>query len=290
MVGGGVIVLLALPLVAALVATSGEHLGHGAVDPVKTVLAHPLLALATAVIGIAIVVVLTLIGRGSDRGGSCRAALIPAYVPPHELAALAAGARRPRMVIVNPDSGPGAGEGHAYGDAVRTLQAAGIRVLGYVPTGYGGRPLADVLGDIRRYLAWYRVDGIFFDEASSDATLLPYYRAASRQARGASGRVVVLNPGVPPAAGYFDVADVVVTFEGTYAGYASAMAATPGWLRRMRPDRVAHLVYDATRAEALDAVTGAAASYVYVTSGAMPNPWRSLTPYLDDEAEALSAC
>jgi hypothetical protein len=259
-------------------------------DPVKAVMAHPLVALATAGLGIVIVVVLTLIGRSSDRGGTCRAALIPAYVPPHELAALAAGARRPQMVIVNPDSGPGAGEGRAYGEAVRTLQAADIRVLGYVPTSYGGRPLADVLADVRRYLAWYGVDGIFFDETSSDAALLPYYRALSRQARGGTGRLVVLNPGVPPAAGYFDVADVVVTFEGTYAGYASAMAATPDWLRELRPDRVAHLVYDATRAEALDAVDGAAAGYVYVTSGAMPNPWRSLTPYLDDEEEALAAC
>ncbi len=253
--------------------------------------AHPLVTLATAGIGVAIVMVVTLIARGSsDRGATCRAALIPAYVPPHELAALAAGARRPRMVVVNPDSGPGAGEGRAYGEAVRTLQAAGIRVLGYVPTTYGARPLADVLADVRRYLAWYRVDGVFFDEASSDAALLPYYRALSRQARGGADRSVVLNPGVPPAAGYFDLADVVVTFEGPYAGYGAAMAATPEWLARMRPDRVAHLIYGATRAEALDAATDAAAGYVYVTSGAMPNPWRSLPTYLDAEEEAPTAC
>ena len=254
-------------------------------------MAHPLVALATAGIGVAIVMVATLIARGSsDRGGTCRAALIPAYVPPHELAALAAGANPPQMVVVNPDSGPGVGEGRAYGEAVRTLQAAGIRVLGYVPTGYGSRPLAAVLADVRRYLAWYRVDGIFFDEASSDGALLPYYRAASRQARGDAGRVVVLNPGVPPAAGYFDIADVVVTFEGPYASYAGAMAAMPEWLRGMRPDRVAHLIYGATRAEALDAVADAAAGYVYVTSGAMPNPWRSLPTYLGDQEEAPTAC
>jgi Spherulation-specific family 4 len=256
----------------------------------KVVMAHPLIALAAAGVGIAIVVVLTLIDRGAERGGTCRAALIPAYVLPHELAALAVSARRPQMVIVNPDSGPGAGEGHAYGKAVRTLQAAGIRVLGYVPTTYGARPLADVLADVRRYLAWYGVDGIFFDEASANAALLPYYRAASRQARGDARRVVVLNPGVPPAAGYFDVADVVVTFEGPYAGYARAMAEMPEWLARMRPGRVAHLIYDATDAEALDAVADAAAGYVYATSGAMPNPWRSLPSYLRDEEEALTAC
>ena len=260
----------------------------------RVLMAHPLVALASAGVGVAIVLVATLIARGSERGsdraGTCRAALIPAYVPPQELTALAASARRPRMVVLNPDSGPGAGQGRAYREAVRALQAAGIRVLGYVPTGYGGRASAGVLADVRRYLAWYQVDGIFFDETSSDAALLPYYRALSRQARGEAGRVVVVNPGVPPAAGYFDLADVVVTFEGTYAGYADAMAAAPEWLRRMRPDRVAHLVYGATDAEALDAVADAAAGYVYATSGAMPNPWRTLPAYLRDEEEALAAC
>jgi hypothetical protein len=260
----------------------------------KMLIAHPLIALATAGIGLVVVVVATLFARGSERGseraGTCRAALVPAYVPPHELAALAAGARRPRMVILNPDSGPGAEERRAYGEAVRTLQAAGIRVLGYVPTTYGGRSLANVLADVRRYLAWYEVDGIFFDETSSDAALLPYYRALSQRARGDAGRVVVFNPGVPPDAGYFELADVVVTFEGTYAGYADAMAAAPEWLRRMRPDRVAHLVYGATRAEALDGVAGSAAGYVYVTSGAMPNPWRSVPAYLREEEEAVAAC
>jgi hypothetical protein len=257
----------------------------------RTVVSHPVLALASLGIGVAIAVVVTLLSRGSDRGGgTCRAALIPAYVAPHELASLMHSPNRPRMVIVNPDSGPGLHEARAYGDAVRALQAAGVRVLGYVPTGYGGRPLTEVLADVRRYLSWYRVDGIFFDEASSDAALLPYYRALGRAARGAGGATVVLNPGVPPASGYFDVADVVVTFEGTHAGYADAMQATPEWLRRMRPDRVAHLVYGATRAQAQDAVAGAAAGYVYVTSGAMPNPWRILPAYLRDEEEALAAC
>jgi hypothetical protein len=257
----------------------------------RTVVSHPVLALASIGIGIAIAVVVTLLGRGSDRGGgTCRAALIPAYLPPRELAALVRSPNRPRMVIVNPDSGPGVRGGRAYGDAVRALQRAGVRVLGYVPTGYGGRPLTDVLADVRRYRSWYGVDGIFFDEASSDAALLPYYRALSGAARGATGQTVVLNPGVPPASGYFDVADIVVTFEGTHAGYASAMETTPDWLRRMRPDRVAHLVYGATRTEALEAVGDSAAGYVYVTSGAMPNPWRILPTYLRDEEEALAAC
>jgi hypothetical protein len=257
----------------------------------KALMAHPLLAIAAAGAGVAIAVVLTLIGRnGSDRAATCHAALIPAYLPPEELAALVRGPRRPQMVVVNPASGPGARRSGAYGDAVRALRAAGVRVLGYVPTGYGWRPVQTVLTDVNRYISWYGVDGIFFDETASGASQLPHYRALARAARRDGARLVVLNPGVPPAPGYFELADVVVTFEGTPATYADAVEATPEWLRREPPDRVAHLIYGATRADAVDALDGAAAGYLYATSGALPNPWRTLPAYLDEEVEALSTC
>jgi hypothetical protein len=256
----------------------------------KALVAHPLVLLAGAGAGVTIALVLVLIHRGSEREATCRAALIPAYLPPHELPALARGPRRPRMVIVNPASGPGAQRSDAYAGAVRALRTAGVRVLGYVHTGYGGRPAPDVLADVDRYVSWYGVDGIFFDEAASGAGQLDHYRALARAARGDGARLVVLNPGVPPAPGYFDLADVVVTFEGTYAAYADALEATPEWLDREPRQRVAHLVYGATRAQALGALAGSAAGYLYATSGALPNPWRTLPAYLDEEVEALATC
>jgi hypothetical protein len=236
-------------------------------------------------------VVLTLIHRGGERGAAtCRAALVPAYVPAHELPGLVRGPRRPRMVVVNPASGPGPRRSEAYGRAVRALQAAGVRVLGYVPTGYGWRPLQLTRDDVDRYVSWYGVDGIFFDEAASDAGQLPHYRALARAARDDGARLVVLNPGVPPAPGYFELADVVVTFEGTYAAYVDALRDAPAWLDREPPEHVAHLVYGATRTQALGALTTAAAGYLYATSGALPNPWRTLPAYLDEEVEALATC
>ncbi|WP_272473242.1 spherulation-specific family 4 protein [Baekduia alba] len=253
-------------------------------------MSQPGVAVVVAVAGVAVAVVIALLHRGAERGATCREALIPAYLPPHELTALVGAARRPRMVIVNPDSGPGARRSPAYAAAVHALQAAGVRVLGYVPTGYGWRPLHAGLADVDRFVSWYGVDGIFFDEAASDEAQLAHYRALARAARGDPGRLVVLNPGVPPAPGYFDLADVVVTFEGTAAAYADALRATPGWLRREDRDRVAHLVYGASRADALDALSGSAAGYVYATSGALPNPWRTLPDYLDEEVEALATC
>lgn len=249
-----------------------------------------LIVVGGAWVGLTIALVAMLAHSRADRGPACREALIPAYLPPRELTRLAHAVRRPQMVVVNPDSGPGAGRSHAYISAVHLLQAAGVRVLGYVPTGYGWRPLQSVVDDVDRYRAWYGVDGIFFDEAASDAALVPHYRALARAARGDTGRLVVLNPGVPPAPGYFDLANLVVTFEGAYEAYSAAMRQTPDWLRDQPRDRIAHLIYGATRAQALSALADSAAGYLYATSGALPNPWRTLPSYLDEEVEALATC
>jgi hypothetical protein len=249
-----------------------------------------LVVVGGAWIGLTIALVVLLVHNRSDRGPACREALIPAYLPPRELTRLAHAVRRPQMVVVNPDSGPGARRSHAYISAVHLLQAAGVRVLGYVPTGYGWRPLQDAIGDVDRYRSWYGVDGIFFDEAASDAALVSHYRALARAARRDADGLVVLNPGVPPAPGYFDLADLVVTFEGDYEAYLAAMRDTPEWLQRQPRDRVAHLIYGATRVQALSALTDSAAGYLYATSGALPNPWRTLPSYLDEEVEALATC
>ena len=36
-------------------------------------------------------------------------------------------------------------------------------MLGYVPTGWAGRPLDAVKADIDRYRQWYGVEGVFLD-------------------------------------------------------------------------------------------------------------------------------
>jgi spherulation-specific family 4 protein len=239
----------------------------------------------------AILLVALLTSRAPERRASCRSALIPAYLPPHAIVDLAAGPVRPRLVVINPANGPGGDAHAAYGRAVWAAQDAGARVLGYVPTTYAARPASDVEADVDRYAKWYGVDGIFLDEVSHSAADLPYYAALSRHVRSTRGRFVVLNPGVVPDAGYFNIADVVVTYEGTYADYAAALERMPGWLARQPSERVAHLVYGASREQALTAVRNPArVGYVYATSGSLPDPWRTLPSYLHEEEEALAAC
>lgn len=234
---------------------------------------------------------IVLSSRSSDARTTCRSSLIPAYVAPAAITALVEGSEHPRLLIVNPSSGPGADKQPPYRDAVAAAHASGARVVGYVPTSYGARDPAAVEADIDRYRAWYGVDGIFLDEAAHDGAHLPYYRALSRYVRDARDALVLLNPGTVPDAGYFDLADVVVTFEGPAADYADALDRTPKWLQRLPPDRIAHLVYGASRQQALAAAKAPlGAGWVYVTSGGLPDPWRTVPDYLQDEEAALRSC
>ena len=93
-----------------------------------------------------------------------------------------------------------------------------------------------------------------------------------------------------PARGYFDVGDIVVTFEGPFAEYAAALRAMPEWLRELPPRQTAHLVYGAGHEQALEAVRQSTAGYFYATSGSLPNPWSPLPAYLADLETQLETC
>ena len=63
-------------------------------------------------------------------------------------------------------------------------------------------------------------------------------------------------------------------------------------MRDVPPDQTAHLVYAATRDEAISLFAAPAhAGSLYVTSGSLPNPWGAPPPYLrEEQAARSSAC
>jgi spherulation-specific family 4 protein len=247
--------------------------------------------LAALFAGATVAVVIALAaGRGAADDAGCRSALIPAYLPPDGIARIAARPVRDRVVVFNPDSGPGTVRRAGYRSAVAAEQRARTRVIGYVHTGWGARDPAAVRADVMRYRSWYGVDGIFFDETAHDAAQLPYYAALAHDTRADGLAVVAFNPGTVPAPGYVDLADIVVTFEGPARAYDAALRSMPQWTREVPRRKLAHLLYDATRAQALHAVTEGSAGYVYATSASLPDPWSTLPPYLDELEAWLAGC
>jgi hypothetical protein len=244
-----------------------------------------------AVLGIVLLAALAPARQQGQAAAPCRSSLIPAYVPPPQLAELVVPTERPRIVVINPASGPGDARMDGYREAVDQARERGTEVLGYVATGYGSRDAAAVAADVERYRDWYGVTAIFFDESTASDRDLPHYRAVTAAARAAGVERIAMNPGVVPARGYFSLADVIVTFEGPYAEYARAVRDQPAWLRTLRPERIAHLIYGAGREEALRvAEMDSGAGYLYATDGVQPGPWNALPAFLGEQEARLAQC
>lgn len=217
---------------------------------------------------------------------------VPAYFHPAVAAAdwavLAQPHRGLRAVILNVADGPGITIDCALFEAAAQAREAGVPVLGYVDTGYGDRPVASILAELRRYRSWYGTCGFFFDQAAADPSHLPFYRELTQPARTA-GDLVVLNPGVHPDPAYADLADALVTFEGPWSAYQAA--TVPDWVWHEPSERFWHLVYDAPASALEPALALAAqrnAGTVYVTDGSGANPWHGLPSYFGHQLAVLA--
>jgi hypothetical protein len=209
------------------------------------------------------------------------------------------------MVIINPDSGPGAHADPAYTLQVARAHAASstLSVLGYVHTSYGRRAMADVRADVAAFFDWYDVDGIFVDEVSSDAAAVSYYASVAAFIRGqrapavaergaatargagsgAAAPLVVLNPGTNLDVAFEPHFDVVMSFEGPLADYAHFEPAP--WLRNatlLAPTRVWHCIHSIAEG-APEQLAGAIArsktlnaGWVFATNETLPNPYAAL--------------
>ncbi|MGW1863116.1 spherulation-specific family 4 protein, partial [Streptomyces collinus] len=113
--------------------------------------------------------------------------LVPYYehpsVRPAEWAAILAAAPRLYGVVLNPASGPGDRPDAAFAQTAARLRTAGVTLLGYADTGYGGRPYEDVEDELRRYRAWYGTHGAFLDQVASGAGEARHYERLTTAAR-----------------------------------------------------------------------------------------------------------
>ena len=149
--------------------------------------------------------------------------LVPYYehpsVRPAEWEAILAAAPRLYGVVLNPANGPGDRPDPAFAEIAARLRAADVRVLGYADTAYARRPVTAVVRDLVRHHDWYGTDGVFLDQVTTGPDGLDHYRRLASAAWGAGCRTLALNHGTPPHPSYARIADVLVTFEGTWDTY-----------------------------------------------------------------------
>jgi Spherulation-specific family 4 len=207
--------------------------------------------------------------------------VVPAYfhpaVCPQQWQWLAEHSPMIRLVILNVASGPGTGPQPPFLAAVDLLHGAGVRVIGYVDTGYARRDTQTVLAEVGRYQDWYGVQGVCFDQVSTGTGSLGYYAGVADRARAMGAEVVFFNHGTHPAPGYARHADLLGTFEGTWPAYQRLRA--PAWTRRWPPSKFYHVVYSVPAARIPAAWQLAAcrrAGAVYITERGGANPYNGL--------------
>jgi hypothetical protein len=243
-------------------------------------------------------------GPGPRPGGAgAMGVLVPAYFYPagERLAdwnRLAEAARSiPLEVILNPANGPGERTDPNYVAVVDALRRSGARILAYVDSDYGRRPIAAIEKDVRAYPTFYKVDGFFIDQMANTPEAVGHYRSIRWLIRRIDPRFrVVGNPGtLHTLPEYLDAADTLVIFEGSaraFAAYDPQASAAP-WIAGHPPGRFAAIVYGVGSAPAArDALVRArrtGAGSVYVTDQKMPNPYLGLPPYWAEEAAAIRA-
>ncbi|MCT9077857.1 spherulation-specific family 4 protein [Streptomyces fulvoviolaceus] len=204
--------------------------------------------------------------------------LIPYYehpsVRPAEWNAIVAAAPRLHGVVLNPDSGPGERPDPAFAEVATRLRAADVRVLGYADTDYGRRPYADVVRDLDRHRDWYGTDGAFLDQVASGIEEFAHYRRLATAAWGAGFGTLILNHGTEPHPSYARIADVLVTFEGTWTSYR--LLGPQPW-RGGTGARLCHLVYGVPADIDLAALARARGASVHcAVPGVGDHPWGTL--------------
>jgi hypothetical protein len=224
--------------------------------------------------------------------------LIPAYFAPYgaglkEWEKLVEVARVvPTVAIFNPASGPGRIYDPGYSEVIAQATQAGARLIGYITTAYGDRPISHVIEEIGRYYAFYpEINGIFIDEQSSDPKLIDYYmqvRDAVRETFFHS--LIVSSPGTSCDEAYLknEIGDIFCFFENK-TGFEDFNL--PNNALSYPASRHAALIYNTKTVKQMKAYLDHAIrekiGTIYITDKAGVNPWDRLPAYWDEEVESV---
>jgi hypothetical protein len=282
---------------------------------------------AAAGLTVAALVSASVVGRVASASAAVTSqqVAVPSYIPPNADPGawnrlIGADSEKVGIVVANVANGPDFQAKPYWTDVMARSHASGKRVLGYVDTGYlgltgqrtrlgsprAGDWIVQIQQDISRWYALYpgMLDGIFFDQGynqcgEGDAIALQYRFVHEFQKQHHRGSMTVLNPGATVPQCYEDSADVLLTYESSYAGYmltpdqpGDLNYHSPGWTPK-DPRKFWHIIYD-VKAQDVPAVIAASrerdAGYIYVTDDVMTNPYDTLpaTPYWTAQQDAVS--
>jgi hypothetical protein len=231
-------------------------------------------------------------GGSTVRPGTLQLVVPAYYAPGPEWQKIIAAAPTVGMIIFNPANGPGTTTDPAYTAAIAQAQAAGIRVLGYVATSYGQRPVADIMADVNKYYDLYAPSGVYFAEGPMEAdctNLEAEYRQLTSLALSRDSKAY-LAIGTRFCPSFIEFSDLMVEFAEDWTTYQSY--TVPAWMPANSPQRFCQFINSVPPEEASHALSMAVsngAGWVFATDGVQPNPWSALPSYWDQELAAMRA-
>jgi poly(beta-D-mannuronate) lyase len=230
--------------------------------------------------------------------------IVPFYIyPGSEWTSLANIARQyPRVrfiAIINPNSGPGSSQDQNYVTGIRNLQSAGIMVLGYVATGYTAKAQSTVQTEVDRYINWYDVDGIFWDEQANDTGSVSYYASITNYVKTTRGlSYVSSNPGAGVPEAFFSGTSIDSFHIYENSGLPSVATLNQSWFVNYPRKRRAVIPYGVSASESTirtftrDCVNSGVAGFVYVQNDGGSNPWDTISSHFTvmvSELDSLAA-
>ncbi len=167
-----------------------------------------------------------------------------------------------------------------YRSALERLAAVGVSRLAYVATSDSARPLEELKARVDFY-SGFSIDGIFFDEVSSDPSKWNYDEQIIEYARSFPQvkRVVLNSPYADADFVRAMPADTVVVFENPFSDWEGFCT---GEYAGISPSRMAALIHHTPASllkRALDLASSRGIGYVYVTD----RPWDQLPSYFQEE-------
>ncbi len=175
------------------------------------------------------------------------------------------------IAIINPING----SGYKYSSFVKTnvdkMKRAGVKVYGYVNTFYTKRTINSTLNDCDRYIQWYKVDGIFFDEVSDKILTIPYYK----KLKDTLNLPIIGNPGTNVVEAWAPVFDIIITFENAYT-QSWINNKQKSWTLNYVPEKTGAIIYGVPSYRMTKVVDRARLNrfgWIFVTDRKNPDPF-----------------
>ena len=144
-------------------------------------------------------------------------------------------------IVLNVYNGPGLVPYGANTYPLARAHRAGIRVLGYVYTSDGKRPLADVEHDVALWQRWYPVDGFFIDNVTATPAEFTYYLRLDDYIRTTDRRAWIMLNIPAPAREDLRLGNVMNVYEGPAKRFVRFVPRS--WMHDYSANRFGSIVY-----------------------------------------------